>query len=54
MSYSKTLSLPDKDVVFIDDRPENFEVAKTIGLDAILFKSEQQLRNELSTKDTLE
>ena len=50
----KTLNLPAKDVVFIDDRPENIEAAKKIGLDAILFESEQQLRNELSTRGALE
>ncbi len=49
----KTLNLPAKDVVFIDDRPENVEAAKTLGLDAILFESEQQLRNELSTRGSL-
>ena len=49
----KTLNLPAKDVVFIDDRPENVEAAKTLGLDAILFKSEQQLRNELRTRGSL-
>lgn len=50
----KTLNLPAKDVVFIDDRPENVEAAKTIGLDAILFESEQQLRNELNIRGALE
>lgn len=41
------LDLPAKDIVFIDDRVENIESAKTVGLDAILFKSEEQLRSEL-------
>lgn len=50
----KTLNLPAQDVVFIDDRLENVEAAKTIGLDAILFESEQQLRNELSIRGALE
>lgn len=50
----KTLNLPVKDVVFIDDKPENVEAATTIGLDAILFESEQQLRNELSARGALE
>lgn len=49
----KTLNLPAKDVVFIDDRSENIEAAKAIGLDAILFESEQQLRNELNTRGAL-
>jgi len=50
----KMLNLPAKDVVFIDDRPENVEAAKTIELDAILFESEPQLRNELTTRGALE
>ncbi len=48
-----TLNLPANEIVFIDDRPENIEAAKTIGLDAILFESESQLRNELSTRGSL-
>lgn len=48
------LNLQAKEVVFVDDRPENIESAKTIGLDAILFESEQQLRNELSRRGVLE
>jgi len=50
----KTLNLPAKDVVFIDDRLENVEAAKTIGLDAILFESEQQLRTDLITRGALQ
>ena len=49
----KTLNLPAKDVVFIDDRPENVEAAKTIGLDAILFESEQQLKTDLITRGAI-
>ncbi len=48
------LNLQAKEVIFVDDRPENIESAKTIGLDAILFESEQQLRNELSRRGVLE
>lgn len=50
----KTLNLPAKDVIFIDDRPENIEAAKTIGLDAILFESEQQLRTDLVAREALQ
>lgn len=50
----KTLNLPAQDVVFIDDRPENVEAAKTIGLDAILFESEQQLRTDLITRGAIQ
>lgn len=48
------LNLQAKEVIFVDDRPENIESAKTIGLDVILFESEQQLRNELSRRGVLE
>lgn len=47
------LNLPANQVVFIDDRPENIEAAKKIGLDAILFESEHQLRAELSKRGAL-
>lgn len=48
------LNLPPKEVVFVDDRPENIESAKKMGLDAILFESEEQLRIELSKRGVLE
>lgn len=48
------LNLQAKEVIFVDDRPENIESAKAIGLDAILFESEQQLRNELNRRGILE
>jgi epoxide hydrolase-like predicted phosphatase len=48
------LNLPPKEVLFIDDRLENIESAKTMGFDAILFESEQQLRNELRKRGILE
>ena len=56
ISYAKNkgINLQAKEVLFVDDRPENIESAKTIGLDAILFESEQQLRNELSRRGVLE
>jgi epoxide hydrolase-like predicted phosphatase len=47
------LNLPAEEVVFIDDLPENIEAAKKIGLDAILFESEYQLRGELSKRGAL-
>lgn len=45
-----TLKLPAQDVVFIDDRFENVEAAKQVGIDAIHFVSEEQLRFELSQR----
>ncbi len=44
------LNLPAKDVVFIDDKPENVEAAKKVGFDAILFQSEEQIRKELEVR----
>jgi HAD superfamily hydrolase (TIGR01509 family) len=48
------LKLPAEEIVFIDDRPENIEAAKAVGLDAILFESELQLRGELAKRRALE
>jgi putative hydrolase of the HAD superfamily len=47
------LKLPAKEVVFVDDRPENIEAAKKMGIDAILFESESQLREALRARDAL-
>lgn len=40
----KEMNLPASDIVFIDDRKENVEAAKKMGLDAILFRSPNQVR----------
>jgi 2-haloacid dehalogenase len=37
-----------KNCVFIDDAPENIDVAKELGFNTILYKSPAQLRGELS------
>ena len=50
----QTMNLPAEEIVFIDDKEENVEAAKTIGIDAILFTSEHQLREELSKRGALE
>lgn len=47
------LDLPAKEILFIDDRPENVEAAKKIGIDALLFESPQQLRKELLKRELL-
>lgn len=49
----KTLNLAPKDVVFIDDKLENIEAAKKMGIDAILFESEQQVREQLIKRELL-
>jgi putative hydrolase of the HAD superfamily len=49
----KELSLPAKEVVFIDDRFENIEAAQKLGIDAILFESVEQIRGELERRGAL-
>lgn len=44
------LHLPSTEIVFIDDREENIEAAKKLGLDAILFLSSGQIRQELKKR----
>lgn len=41
------LNLTAKEVVFIDDRRENVEAAKSIGMQGILFYTNRQLRGDL-------
>ena len=36
-----------EDAVFIDDNPVNIKASKEIGIDAILFKNAEQLREDL-------
>lgn len=43
----KTINLPAELIVFIDDKIENVEAAKAMGIDAILFESEPQVKAEL-------
>ena len=47
------LKLPAADVVFIDDKLENTQKAKEMGIDAILFESPDQLRIELKQRGLL-
>jgi putative hydrolase of the HAD superfamily len=49
----KILELPAQDVIFIDDKSENVEAAKQMGIDGIVFESSQQIRDELSKRDLL-
>lgn len=46
----KELNLAASQIVFIDDKCENVEAAKMLGLDAILFESEEQLRKDLASR----
>jgi FMN phosphatase YigB (HAD superfamily) len=47
------LGLSAKEVIFIDNKLENIEVAKELGMDAILFESEEQLRQLLYERGVL-
>lgn len=41
------------DVVFIDDKLENVDAAKTLGIDAVLFESADGIREELRKRGLL-
>ena len=49
----KTINLPANEIVFIDDKAENVEAAKKLGIDVILFESLPQLREELLQRELL-
>ena len=49
----QALELPAKEVIFVDDRLENIEAAQRLGLDAILFESTEQMRQELQQRAVL-
>jgi len=44
----EVLSVPPQDCVFIDDRSENVEAARSLGFIGIRFLSQQQLESELT------
>ncbi|MBS0628974.1 MAG: HAD family phosphatase [Verrucomicrobia bacterium] len=48
-----SLDLPAHEVVFIDDKIDNVEAAKQLGIDAIHFQSEPQLKDELLKRISL-
>lgn len=49
----RELRLAAHNVLFIDDRVENIEGAKRVGIDAILFESEEHLRSALIQRKVL-
>ncbi len=46
----RAINLPPQEVLFIDDKLENVEAAKQMGIDALLFQSAAQVRMELEKK----
>ncbi len=48
------MHLSPQEIVFIDDKAENVEAAKEMGIDAILFESEPKLKGELIKRGILE
>lgn len=46
----ETLRRPASDVLFIDDRIENVEAAKNLGIDSILFSRKEQLKTDLEKR----
>lgn len=46
----KTIKLPAHEIVFIDDRAENVDAAKKLGIDAFVFQSSCQVREELTQR----
>lgn len=50
----QTIKLPAEEVVFIDDKEENVEAARKMGIDAIRFESCDQLKQELLQRNLLQ
>ena len=51
--FQKIHNKADKHIIFIDDDQSNVSVAKAAGMQSILFKNPEQLRNELQKIDIL-
>lgn len=47
------VNVPAGDIIFIDDKQENIDAAKKMGIDAILFSSVKQLKVELQQRGLL-
>lgn len=48
------IELPASDILFIDDRLENVEAAKSLGFDAILFSSYEEVYQDLIIREVLQ
>ncbi|MDB5891098.1 MAG: hypothetical protein JWP47_1929 [Polaromonas sp.] len=44
------LELPGEQVLFFDDLPENCEAAAALGIDAVLVRSPDDVRDALKTR----
>jgi HAD superfamily hydrolase (TIGR01509 family) len=49
----QAIKLSPEEIIFIDDKAENVEAAKTLGIDAVLFESPYQIRKELLKRELL-
>jgi HAD superfamily hydrolase (TIGR01509 family) len=50
---SETLGVAPQDCLFVDDRDENIEAARAVGMDAIRFINTEALRQELSRRKVM-
>ena len=46
-SFLNKFDVKAAECVFIDDKPENIEGCKTVGMNGIVFKNSNQLKHEL-------
>lgn len=47
------MSLPAQDILFIDDKSENVEAARELGIDALLFTNQEALQEELAIRNLI-
>ncbi|MEL6543423.1 MAG: HAD family phosphatase [Myxococcota bacterium] len=50
LAASERLAIPPSDALFVDDREDNCEGARSVGMDAIRFESSDKLRTELRNR----
>lgn len=50
---SRTLNVAPERCLFVDDRERNCDAARAVGMDAIEFRSAEQLRQELARRELL-
>ena len=50
---SRTLNVAPERCLFVDDRERNCDAARAVGMDAIVFRSAEQLRQELARRELL-